>query len=309
MKINRTNDFDLTKKIGQMEDDIMKRISQLTIVALCMLFITDLLFADEIPMTISYQGKLTDSLGVPINEDVTMEFRIFDVKTGGDYLWTETQTITVIKGLYNVEIGSESSGIDLPFDEAYWLEVAIDGVPFTTRQKITGVGYSMNLAPGANVPGDLYVDGNVGVGTTDPRATLMVSAPSPIIRIDDITPDADIGFNAWNNDGFVLFRKNTSVTDVRQGLHAQGDGGQFIGGIEFIQGNVEMYPQGEIGFYTTSSGNEGAEERMRITHNGNVGIGTTEPNALIHTESSSEQYTARFVNNNTGPTYGSFVYI
>ena len=112
-------------------------------------------FADEIPMTISYQGKLTDSVGVPINDDVIMEFKFFDVETGGDHLWTETQTVTVEKGLYNVEIGSESSGIDLSFDQAYWLEVLIDGVPFTTRQKITGVGYSMNLAPGANVPGVL----------------------------------------------------------------------------------------------------------------------------------------------------------
>jgi hypothetical protein len=60
--------------------------------------------------TISYQGRLADSSGNPLTDKVNMEFRIYDVPTGGVPLWTEMWTgssaVDISDGLFNVMLGS-----------------------------------------------------------------------------------------------------------------------------------------------------------------------------------------------------------
>ena len=59
---------------------------------------------------ISYQGRLADADGNPITGKVNMEFRIYDVPTGGTPLWEEYWTggnaVDVSDGLFNVMLGS-----------------------------------------------------------------------------------------------------------------------------------------------------------------------------------------------------------
>jgi len=60
--------------------------------------------------TISYQGRLADSSGNPLTGKYNLEFRIYDVPTGGTPLWTEMWTggnaVDVSDGLFNVMLGS-----------------------------------------------------------------------------------------------------------------------------------------------------------------------------------------------------------
>jgi hypothetical protein len=60
--------------------------------------------------TISYQGRLADSSGNPLTGKYNLEFRIYDVPTGGVPLWTEMWTganaVDVSDGLFNVMLGS-----------------------------------------------------------------------------------------------------------------------------------------------------------------------------------------------------------
>ena len=60
--------------------------------------------------TISYQGRLADSAGNPLTGKYNLEFRIYDVPTGGVPLWTEMWTggnaVDVSDGLFNVMLGS-----------------------------------------------------------------------------------------------------------------------------------------------------------------------------------------------------------
>src|SRR6185436_4891357 len=60
------------------------------------------------PSVINYQGRLTDNSPqqVPIDATVSVEFSIWDASTGGASLWTETQSVQVVKGLFNVLLGS-----------------------------------------------------------------------------------------------------------------------------------------------------------------------------------------------------------
>src|SRR5512136_2116232 len=55
--------------------------------------------AIAIPQMMSYQGKLTDTLGSPV-EDTThsVEFRLYTTPSGGSPFWSETQDVTTKDG-------------------------------------------------------------------------------------------------------------------------------------------------------------------------------------------------------------------
>jgi len=60
--------------------------------------------------TISYQSRLADSEGNPLTGKYNVEFRIYDVPTGGvplwEELWTGSNAVDVSDGLFNVMLGS-----------------------------------------------------------------------------------------------------------------------------------------------------------------------------------------------------------
>ena len=61
------------------------------------------------PNRIDYQGQVLDSSGnvlaptAPTN--YTMRFRLYDSQTGGNLIWSESQTVTVSKGAFSVRLG------------------------------------------------------------------------------------------------------------------------------------------------------------------------------------------------------------
>jgi hypothetical protein len=115
----------------------------------------------EIPQVISYQGKVTDSDGAPIADGAyAMRFTIYDVPTGGTYLWySGVVNAQVTGGIFNVLLGENPQpAIDLPFDDDYWLNVWIDGDTQTPRQPLGSVGYAYmasGLVPGTEVIGSV----------------------------------------------------------------------------------------------------------------------------------------------------------
>ena len=100
---------------------------------------------------ISYQGRLADADGNPITGKVNMEFRIYDVPTGGTPLWEEYWTggnaVDVSDGLFNVMLGSINTtladaiaghdelylGITVGTDSEMEPRVQLGSVPFAMR--------------------------------------------------------------------------------------------------------------------------------------------------------------------------------
>src|SRR5215831_15545792 len=76
----------------------------------------------QVPDKINYQGRLTDLGGTPITASVPMVFKLYTVASGGAALYTETQTVSVASGIFNVAIGSVTP-LNLPFDVPYFLGV------------------------------------------------------------------------------------------------------------------------------------------------------------------------------------------
>lgn len=76
-----------------------------------------------------YQGRLNDSAGNPVNGAVNMEFRFYNVPTGGTPLWEEYWTgpnaVQVIDGLFQVPLGSQIPGLGAVISEFQVLYLGI----------------------------------------------------------------------------------------------------------------------------------------------------------------------------------------
>ena len=59
--------------------------------------------AQEVPEFIHYQGNLASANGNPVNDNLQMFFRIFDVESDGEFLWEERHTgVDIEDGLFSV---------------------------------------------------------------------------------------------------------------------------------------------------------------------------------------------------------------
>jgi hypothetical protein len=131
--------------------------------------------AAEVPSTLSYQGVLTDASGSAVNDGTyTIEFRIYDVASGGSALWTETRSVDVLKGVFSVILG-EVSPILLGFDAQYWLGISVAGeAELTPRMKLASSAYSLNAGAVNGESNKFPSSGYVGIGIKYPGAPLHI---------------------------------------------------------------------------------------------------------------------------------------
>jgi hypothetical protein len=98
----------------------------------------------QIPRIISYQGVLTDAKAKPVADtSLTITFHLYDVESSGQALWSETQTVALDQGLFNVQLGIIQP-LSLPFDKSYWLAMAVAETPESSpRIRLTSSPYSL----------------------------------------------------------------------------------------------------------------------------------------------------------------------
>jgi len=111
----------------------------------------------------SYQGRLTDETGEPLEGNVDLTFKLYDAVTGGTEVYSEAQTgVAVSDGLFDTTVGPATLIAGLaPKDLAQplWLEVTVDDGTHTEtlapRQRLLGSPYAFTLMPGAVVSGTM----------------------------------------------------------------------------------------------------------------------------------------------------------
>jgi len=115
---------------------------------------------------INYQGTLDDDMGDPIDGVVSVTFSIYDVDTGGTPLWTETQSVTLSEGIFNVHLGDISPIPEDLFNDAdryLGTKVGADA-EMTPRVQMASVGYAFSSR---RIAGDRIESGQEGVTITD----------------------------------------------------------------------------------------------------------------------------------------------
>lgn len=97
----------------------------------------------QMPLTMSYQGFLTDNTGVPVNGEREMIFAIYAAPAGGGPMWQETHTLNVLNGRFDVVLGNFTS-LGMQFDAQYWLGIRVGlDAEMTPRQALAGSPYAM----------------------------------------------------------------------------------------------------------------------------------------------------------------------
>jgi hypothetical protein len=124
----------------------MKRSLSLVLgILLLSSIISDVVFC-QIPRTISYQGVLANPDGSLIKDgNHQLVLTLYPGASGGAALYTEVQTVPVVRGLFNVIIGTVTVlPSTLTFDRAYFLGVSVDGATeLSPRTAMTAVPYAL----------------------------------------------------------------------------------------------------------------------------------------------------------------------
>ncbi len=212
-----------------------------------------------VPLSLSYQGVLTDASGVAVSDgSYSIAFRLYDVVSGGTELWTETQMVQVHKGTFSVILGAVQPLTSL-FDTQYWLGISVEGgAELSPRVQLTAAAYSLNSQAVRGAQNVFRGTGDVGIGTRNPIERLDVAGA---IRLGS-TAAANPGTIRWTGADFEGYDGGSwkSFTATGSGSLPGGTAGQTL--------------RHDGGSWTANS---------NIYNNGtNVGIGTTNPQLKLH---------------------------
>ena len=261
----------------------------------------------EVPCKINYQGRLIKD-NVPVDGTKKMKFSIYPDATGDSPIWTSGDVnITVYNGLFRYVLGEgvvegkpvdDLSSIPWTAGETLYLEVKVENDILKPREAIYAYPYAINShllegkttdyflntsveaqtkrgnlkiegmldidAPDTDIDalrvhsGDTYglyvsTSGNVGIGTTGPEAKLHVVGTTP-----DTGPGSSDILQKWSTQ-FIDPLKAKMTLSYKDLSPAPG-GGTFIFDTEV----PPLTPPRKLAFM-----------------GGNVGIGTTEPDATL----------------------------
>jgi hypothetical protein len=142
----------------------MKNIILLTVCVTVILLALTSVATAEVPTLMQYQGFLTDEEGEPLDDTLSMTFKIYDHPTAGVVIWTETQTdVIVTNGLFNVLLGSVNPIVDAVFAETErWLGITVAPDPeIVPRTRLVAVPYAFRAATvdgatGGLISGDIF---------------------------------------------------------------------------------------------------------------------------------------------------------
>ncbi len=108
--------------------------------------------AIAIPRMLSYQGKLTDTFGLPVTDTTySVDFRLYSVPSGGSPFWNETQTVRTRGGLFSTLLGSVTPIGTMPDAGAVYLGMVVaGGAEMAPRLRIASAAYAYLAERAAN---------------------------------------------------------------------------------------------------------------------------------------------------------------
>ena len=225
---------------------------------------------------ITYQGQLTQG-GEPVSGAADFLVGIYDVETGGSAQDTLTfLSVPVDAGLFMLDLNFDPSTYN---GDGLWLDIQVAVPPggplvtLTPRQPIRAAPYALYALDGgggslwtANGSNIYYVDGDVGIGTTDPERPLVVE----VHYSNNINPMATFRATGTNAAGAIRFENGVGDT-FNFGI--TGDGDLALGH------NANIGLPGDV---------------LRVTPAGNVGIGAVAPTSLLTVDGLVESRTDGF---------------
>ncbi|MBW2988236.1 hypothetical protein DRJ48_05360 [Candidatus Woesearchaeota archaeon] len=184
--------------------------------------------ANNMPQTLSVEGKLTNASNDNLNGTYNMTFRIYDVPTGGTRIWEENKTnVSVDDGIFSVVLGT-TEPLTLNFNEPYYLAIMIEGdTEMSPRINLTSTPYARSAERSFNLSctdcidetqidtsGEFIIEGNLNMtgGVVNMLNHKIINLATPTADTDAATKayvDSQIGSgggaaSGWNDTGTLV---------------------------------------------------------------------------------------------------------
>jgi hypothetical protein len=177
----------------------------------CLLLTLVVPMAAAVPQMISYQGRLTSSVGSAVNDTVELVFSICSDSLCSVQLWSEYHSgVIVTDGLFDAMLGSTNPIQAAVFDGSVrFLSVSMNGVPVSRRLPMVSVayayrsaksdtaGYALSSSGGGDITA-VVADTGLSGGSTSGEARLRLAASGVLsrhIKDGEIT-DVDVSMSA-----------------------------------------------------------------------------------------------------------------
>ncbi len=137
----------------------------------------------QVPRLISYQGSLVEG-EFPVSDTLEIIFGLYPSEDGGQPLWTETHTVTPVKGRFSVLLGSVEGGIPngLFANDELWLQLTVEDEPLP-RLRLTSTAYALR----AGTAQTAETAENVAAGTVDTQALADGAVTTAKLDVDAVT--------------------------------------------------------------------------------------------------------------------------
>lgn len=252
----------------------------------------------QAPMAFNYQAVVRNNSGeLLIDTKVQIKISILSYinSNGSDY--TESHTATTNRfGVFTLKIG-QGDNPSSAFSEIDWastpkyLKVEID-INGSGDFELSGINqllsvpyalYAKSSGDWKNLNGDLsYTKGNIGIGTLEPSSKLTIEGYETgtgreLLAINNISSERTSG--AWMSIQAGNSGNKTALSHFSSSYTAV-PGYQDYGSLASNGSGLILNALGDNGNIKFLTGSN-YSERMRISSNGNLGIGTTEPTSKL----------------------------
>jgi len=201
--------------------------------------------------------------------------------------WADEDTLTtgvLVDNGTNVGINVPSPNFPLEISSSSNATVRIEDTTNNSRLDLRAEDSAVLIRSTSNFPMRFDVNqtermridtaGNVGIGTNDPLAKLVVKAAIPTVYAE-VTPSISSALISIAN----LQASETTNDQAQLQFNVTGGSYNRVGSIGLIAESASNR-KGALVFTTDDAGTR--TEKMRIAGDGNVGIGITSPNAKLH---------------------------
>lgn len=152
--------------------------------------------------TLNFQARLLNSTGSLVNDgNYSVQFKLYTAVSGGTNEWTETQTVTVKNGYFNVYLGNVTPfGASIDWSQEKWLTMNVnsDG-EMSPRIKLTATPYSLRSG---------QADSLTITGGTITGDNLFQKAPGSVEVIN--SANSGLRFNQTGAGGLLQLQGNGS---------------------------------------------------------------------------------------------------
>ena len=209
----------------------MKKIRRaIGVLAVASVFVFQSAVFSKPPELINYQGRLVQGTNLYTGA-INLELRLYNAPAGGTLLYNDATLEAVIDGLYSTYIGDHTASGSLRSaltNEQVWLEVVINGVPMSPRERLVSVPYA-RMVEGLLVGTNRNVTINPGLNPLNPGGFLNLASGGGAIVGGGFENRAS-GYASVVSGGEGSLASNTYATVAGGGGNVARGWGSTVGG-------------------------------------------------------------------------------